>query len=359
MPEIRISHPAIETQPSSGESRPPALPAKAEVSAIRAFLLSRGNSAFADRGFRWLMVICAFTIFGIVILIATELVERSHLAWSTFGFKFFFQAFIDPDTKLPMYWDPVNGHFSALPFVFGTLVSSFLALLLAVPLAIGVAVFLTEMCPGFLRAPLAFVTELLAAIPSVIYGMWAVFVLVPLLREHVNPTLITLLGWTGFFKDDNPTGLGFVAAGVILAIMILPIISSLTREVMNAVPGSQREAVLALGATRWEMIRVGVLRNARIGIVGAVILGLGRALGETMAVTMVIGNTPQIQKSLLANGASMASVIANEYAEASGNLHLSALTEIGLALFIVTIIVNALARLLVWAVTRGAPAQVN
>jgi len=305
------------------------------------------------------MVICAFTIFGIVILIATELVERSHLAWSTFGFKFFFQAFIDPDTKLPMYWDPVNGHFSALPFVFGTLVSSFLALLLAVPLAIGVAVFLTEMCPGFLRAPLAFVTELLAAIPSVIYGMWAVFVLVPLLREHVNPTLITLLGWTGFFKDDNPTGLGFVAAGVILAIMILPIISSLTREVMNAVPGSQREAVLALGATRWEMIRVGVLRNARIGIVGAVILGLGRALGETMAVTMVIGNTPQIQKSLLANGASMASVIANEYAEASGNLHLSALTEIGLALFIVTIIVNALARLLVWAVTRGAPAQVN
>ena len=305
------------------------------------------------------MVICAFTIFGIVILIATELVERSHLAWSTFGFKFFFQAFIDPDTKLPMYWDPVNGHFSALPFVFGTLVSSFLALLLAVPLAIGVAVFLTEMCPGFLRAPLAFVTELLAAIPSVIYGMWAVFVLVPLLREHVNPTLITLLGWTGFFKDDNPTGLGFVAAGVILAIMILPIISSLTREVMNAVPGSQREAVLALGATRWEMIRMGVLRNARIGIVGAVILGLGRALGETMAVTMVIGNTPQITRSLLASGSSMASVIANEYAEASGDLHLSALTEIGLALFIVTIIVNALARLLVWAVTRGAPAQVH
>jgi phosphate transport system permease protein len=253
----------------------------------------------------------------------------------------------------------VNGHFSALPFVYGTLVSSFLALLLAVPLAIGLAVFLTEMCPRMLRAPLAFVTELLAAIPSVIYGLWAVFVLVPLLREHVNPWLIKLLGWTGLFNDDNPTGLGFVSAGVILAIMILPIISSLTREVMNAVPGSQREAVLALGATRWEMIRMGVLRNARIGIVGAVILGLGRALGETMAVTMVIGNTPQIQRSLLASGSSMASVIANEYAEASGDLHLSALTEIGLALFIVTIIVNALARLLVWAVTRGAPAQVH
>jgi phosphate transport system permease protein len=215
------------------------------------------------------------------------------------------------------------------------------------------------MCPRWLRAPLAFLTELLAAIPSVIYGLWAMFILVPLLREYVNPLLVKLLGWTGFFNDDNPTGLGFVAAGVILAIMILPIISSLTREVMNAVPGSQREAVLALGATRWEMIRVGVLRNARIGIVGAVILGLGRALGETMAVTMVIGNTPQITRSLLASGSSMASVIANEYAEASGDLHLSALTEIGLALFIVTIIVNAMARLLVWAVTRGAPARAS
>jgi phosphate transport system permease protein len=305
------------------------------------------------------MVLCALSIFGIVVLIATELVRGSQLSWSKFGFGFFFSVFVDPDTKLPMYWDPVNGHFSALPFIYGTLMSSFLALLLAVPLAIGVAVFLTEMCPRVLRGPLAFLTELLAAIPSVIYGLWAVFVLVPLLREHVNPWLIKLLGWTGFFNDDNPTGLGFVAAGVILAIMILPIISSLTREVMNAVPGSQREAVLALGATRWEMIRMGVLRNARIGIVGAVILGLGRALGETMAVTMVIGNTPQIQRSLLASGSSMASVIANEYAEASGDLHLSALTEIGLALFIVTIIVNALARVLVWAVTRGAPAQAH
>jgi phosphate transport system permease protein len=363
VPEIRTSQSAIENQtspqPSSGEGRPPAQPARGEVSAIRGFLLSRGNSAIADRGFRWLMVFCALTIFAIVVLIATELVRSSHLTWARFGLHFFFSSFIDPDTKLPMYWDPVNGHFSALPFVFGTLVSSFLALLLAVPLAIGLAVFLTEMCPRWLRGPLAFITELLAAIPSVIYGLWAMFVLVPLLRDYANPTLIRVLGWTGFFNDENPTGLGFVAAGVILAIMILPIISSLTREVMNAVPGSQREAVLALGATRWEMIRVGVLRNARIGIVGAIILGLGRALGETMAVTMVIGNTPQIQRSLLSSGSSMASVIANEYAEAANDLHLSALTEIGLALFIVTIIVNALARLLVWAVTRGAPAQVH
>jgi len=357
VPEIRISQAQLQPEAGPPDGQRPV--EAVQVSPIRAFLLSRGNSAIADRGFHWLMVLCALSIFGIVVLIAIELVLRSKLAWSQFGFDFFIKAYVDPYTKLPMYWDPVNGHFSALPFVYGTLVSSFLALLLAVPLAIGVAVFLTEMCPQALRGPLAFMTELLAAIPSVIYGLWAVFVLVPLLREHVNPLLIRLLGWTGLFNDDNPTGLGFLSAGVILALMILPIISSLTREVMTAVPHSQREAVLALGATRWEMIRMGVLRNARIGIVGAIMLGLGRALGETMAVTMVIGNNPQIVRSLLANGSSMAAVIANEFAEASGDLHLSALMEIGLALFVVTIIVNALARVLVWAVTRGAPAQVH
>ena len=313
----------------------------------------------ADRIFRYLMVLCALSTFAIVLLILWQLVLRSELSWHKFGFSFFYDVFRDPDTHATLYWDPVNARFSALPFIYGTLVSSILSLLIAVPLGLGLAIFLTEMCPGVLRGPLAFLTELLAAIPSIIYGLWAVFVLVPLVREYVNPVLVRVLGWTGFFSDDNPTGLGFVSAGVILAIMILPIISSLTREVMSAVPHSQREAVLALGATRWEMIRVGVLRNARIGIVGAIILGLGRALGETMAVTMVIGNTPQIQRSLLASGSSMASVIANEYAEATSNLHFSALTEIGLALFIVTIIVNALARLLVWAVTRGAPARVN
>ena len=231
-------------------------------------------------------------------------------------------------------------------------------MLIAVPLAIGVAIFLTEMCPKLLRGPLSFLTEFLAAIPSVVYGLWAVFVLVPLLREHVNPMLAKLLGWTGFFGGPN-YGIGMLAAGVILAIMILPVISSLTREVMTSVPHSQREAVLALGATRWEMIRMGVLRNARIGIVGSIILGLGRALGETMAVTMVIGNRPEIAKSLFAPGYSMASVIANEFSEASDDLYLSALVEIGLALFLVTIVVNALARLLVWAVTRGTPARVN
>ena len=359
VPEIRFNQSQLLTEPDLPGERPSAQPAQQEASAIRSFLLARGNSAWADRGFHWLMVLCALSIFGIVVLIATELVVRSKLAWGAFGLDFFYKAFIDTYTGKPMYWDPVNGHFSALPFVFGTLVSSFLSLLIAVPLAVGLAVFLTEMSPKFLRAPLAFITELLAAIPSVIYGLWAVTVLVPLLKVYVNPVLIKGLGWTGFFADDNPTGLGFLTAGVILAIMVLPIISSLTREVMTAVPSSQREAVLALGATRWEMIRTGVLRNARIGIVGAVILGLGRALGETMAVAMVIGNSPQIQRSLLANGSTMSAVIANEFAEASSDLHLSALMELGLALFIVTIIVNAFARMLVWMVTRGAPSSVH
>jgi phosphate transport system permease protein len=356
VPEIRIA----QQQPKPGPAAPqnPAV-AQQEHSAIRQFLLGRGNSAFTDRVFQVLMLLCGLSIFAIVALIASELIHRSDLAWHSFGLQFFWKTFIDPTTDLPSYWDPVNGHFSALPFVYGTLVSSFLALLLAVPLAVGVAIFLTEMCPGLFRGPLSFLTELLAAIPSIVYGLWAVFILVPLLREHLNPLLVSALGWTGLFSDDNPTGLGFVSAAIILAIMILPIISSLTREVMSAVPHSQREAVLALGATRWEMIRMGVLRNARIGIVGAVILGLGRALGETMAVTMVIGNSPEIHKSLLSNGSSMASVIANEFAEATSDLHRSALVEIGLALFIVTILVNAAARLLVWAVTRGAPAHTH
>jgi phosphate transport system permease protein len=355
VPEIRISHPQLQPDEGPADGQSPA--SVAEVSEVRGFLLSRGNSALADRGFQWLMVACALSIFVIVALIAWQLMLRSQLTWHQFGFKFFYQSFISPDTHTTMYWDPVNERFSALPFIYGTLVSSFLALLMAVPLAVGLAIFLTEMCPRFLRGPLAFLTELLAAIPSIIYGLWAVFVLVPLLRVYVNPPLIQWLGWTGLFNDDNPTGLGYFAAGVILAIMILPIVSSLTREVMSAVPHSQREAVLALGATRWEMIRMGVLRNARIGIVGGIILGLGRALGETMAVTMVIGNTLEIHRSLLSNGTTMSAVIANEFTEAVNDVHLSALIEIGLALFIVTIIVNALAQLLVWAVTRGTPTQ--
>jgi phosphate transport system permease protein len=359
VPEIRMTQPAIQTEVPVRESQSQVGAAPAEISAMRKFLLSRSDSALTDRLFHWLMVLCAVSIFAIVGLIAWRLVVSSQLTWDRFGLGFFYKTYVDPVTGRPLYWDPVNEHFSALPFIYGTLVSSLIALIISVPLGVGLAIFMTEMCPKALRGPLAFTTELLAAIPSIIYGLWAVFVLVPLLREHVNPILVTLLGWTGLANDDNPTGLGFFAGGVILSIMILPIISSLTREVMSAVPHSQREAVLALGATRWEMIRMGVLRNARIGIVGGIILGLGRALGETMAVTMVIGNTPDIQKSILANGTSMAAVIANEFSEAVSDVHRSALIEIGLALFIVTIIVNAIAQLLVWAVTRGTPSQAH
>jgi phosphate transport system permease protein len=292
------------------------------------------------------MLACGLTVLGLLGLIVYELVMRSSLSWHAFGFKFFSSS----------DWDPVNEQFGALPFIYGTLVSSLLALIIAVPLSVGVAVFTTEMCPPVLRGPLSFFVELLAAIPSVIYGLWAIFVLIPILSHHVQPFLARTLGWTGLFEGP-PFGYSMLAAGIILAIMIVPIISSITREVLMVVPQHQREAALALGATRWEMIRIGVLRNARAGILGGIILGLGRALGETMAVTMVIGNRPQIVKSLFAPGYTMASVLANEFSEATGNVYLSALVEIGLALFLVTIVVNALARLLVWTVTRGQPAR--
>jgi phosphate transport system permease protein len=317
------------------------------LSPIRDFLNKRGSGRLADDSFAAVMLVCACSIFAIVLFIFGILVVHSKLSLVQFGWKFFTRQ----------AWDPVSGDFGALPFIYGTLATSLLALCMAVPLALGVAIFITELCPRPLRAPISFLTELLAAIPSVVYGLWAVFVLVPLMRDVIGPFLVKTLGWTGFFEGAN-FGVGLLTASMILAIMILPIISSLTRDIMTAVPNSQREAVLALGATRWEMIRVGVLRNSRIGIVGAVMLGLGRALGETMAVTMVIGNHPEISKSLFAPGYTLASVIANEFSEATGDLYLSALIEIGLALFLVTIVVNAIARLMVWAVTRNAPARV-
>ncbi len=298
------------------------------------------SSKLPDAVFRALILLTAVSVFAIVVFVVWELVDKSRLSLHQFGIGFFYGH----------DWDPVNDQYGAMPFIFGTLVSSFLALLLAVPLSVGVAVYLTEMCPVRWRAIISFLVELLAAIPSVVYGLWAIFVLAPLLRDYVEPFLAKTLGWTGLFTGPI-YGIGMLAAGIILAIMVVPIIASITREVLTAVPQNQREAVLALGATRWEMIRMGVLRNARIGIVGGVILGLGRALGETMAVTMVIGNRPEVSKSLFAPGYTMASVIANEFSEATGDLYLSALVEIGLALFLVTLIVNALARLLVWSIT--------
>ena len=299
-------------------------------------------SKYMDVAFRYSLLICSVAVLAIMALFFYELTSRSKLSIARFGFGFF----------TGNTWDPVSGDFGAMPFIYGTLVSSLLALVLAVPLAVGVSVFVTELCPRSLRGIISFTVELLAAIPSVIYGLWGIFVLAPILRTYVQPWLGRYLGWTGFFSGPA-YGIGMLAAGIILAIMIVPIIASITREVLIAVPQNQREAVLALGATRWEMIRIGVLRNARIGIVGGIILGLGRALGETMAVTMVIGNTPQIAKSLFAPGYTMASVIANEFSEATGDLYLSALVEIGLALFLVTLVVNALARLLVWSITGG------
>ena len=305
-------------------------------------------SRLADDAFRYATLLCAVSILAIVGLILYELIRNSELSIGQFGWKFFTGT----------NWDPVAGDFGALPFVYGTLVSSAVALVIAVPLAIGVAIFITEMCPRQLRGILSFFTELLAAIPSVIYGLWAVFVLVPIMREHVQPFLAKFFPWTGLFTGP-PYGIGMLTAGIVLAIMVIPSISSITREVMTAVPQHQREAALALGATRWEMIRTAVLRNARTGIIGAIMLGLGRALGETMAVTMVIGNRPEIAKSLFAPGYTLASVIANEFTEATDDLYLSALIEIGLALFLLTVIVNAVARLLVWTTTRGVPARAN
>jgi len=298
------------------------------------------SSRIPDAAFRTLILLTAVSVFAIVAFIVYELISKSQPTLHAFGIHFFYND----------EWDPVNDAFGARPFTYGTLVSSFLGLLIAVPLSIGVAVYVTEMCPIPLRPIISFLVELLAAIPSVIYGLWGIFVLAPLLRDYLEPFLAKTLGWTGLFTGP-PLGIGMLAAGIILAIMVVPIVSSITREVLTAVPQNQREAVLALGATRWEMIRMGVLRNARIGIVGGIILGLGRAFGETMAVTMVIGNSNYISKSLFAPGNTMASVIANEFSEATGDLHLSALIEIGLALFLVTLIVNALARLLVWSIT--------
>jgi len=340
--------PIVPNPPAAFVPDPVAPVADGAPSAIRDFLRKRGSGSLADNSFATVMLLCACSIFAIVLFIFGILVVHSRPSLVQFGWKFFTRQ----------AWDPVSGDFGALPFIFGTLATSLLALCMAVPLALGVAVFLTELCPRPLRAPISFLTELLAAIPSVVYGLWAVFVLVPIMRDVLGPFLVKTLGWTGLFDGPN-FGVGLLTASIILAIMVLPIISSLTRDIMTAVPNSQREAVLALGATRWEMIRIGVLRNSRIGIVGAIMLGLGRALGETMAVTMVIGNHPNISKSLFAPANTLASVIAGEFSEATGDLYLSALIEIGLALFLVTIVVNAIARLMVWAVTRNAPARVH
>jgi len=302
------------------------------------------ESAESDRIYELLTTACALVVPALVVSIAVAIFAAAWPAFAKLGLSIVTSS----------NWDVAGGHFGAAPAVFGTLVSSAVALVIATPLAIGVAIFLSEFSPVWLRQPVGFLVDLLAAIPSVVYGLWGIFVLIPLLREHVMPFLRDTLhlGATPFFSGPA-YGPSMLAAGVILAIMALPYISAVSREVLMAVPRSQREAALALGATRWEMIRDAVIPYARSGIIGGIMLGLGRALGETMAVTMLIGNRPEISASLLAPGYTMASLIANEFSEATNDLHLSALMAVGVVLFIITLIVNAVARWLVWSVARS------
>ncbi len=292
-----------------------------------------------------MLTLAALSIPILLGFLVVELFQGSRLAMAKFGLSFVTTS----------VWDPVAEQFGALPLIFGTLASSALALLIAVPLSLGVAIYLTEFAPQRIRQPIAFLLQLLAAIPSVVYGLWGIFVLIPLLRHTLFPFLRGTLGFLPFFQGPI-YGPSMLAASIILAIMIMPFIMSVSREVLLAVPNSQREAALALGSTRWEAVTTAVVPYARSGILGAIILGLGRALGETMAVTMLIGNRHEISASLFAPGYTMASAIANEFTEAVGDMHLSALAYVSLVLFVVTVLINAAPRLLIWRVSRGSAA---
>ncbi len=296
-----------------------------------------------DRTWAAAISVLGGTVLVVAGLILLQLGDKARPAWKALGFWKFLGS---------SDWDPVLGQFGALPFIYGTLVTSAIAVAVAVPASVGLALFLSEMGPKALRPPVAYAIEVLAAIPSVIFGLWGLFVMVPWIRTVLEPGLQKTLGFLPLFGGPM-IGLGYLAAGLILAIMILPTIATVTIEVLKTVPLPLKEGALALGATRWEAIRTAVLPYARPGIVGAALLGLGRALGETMAVTMVIGNSPEIHASLFAPGYSLPAVIANEFAEAVTDVHLSALTALGLVLFGLTVILNALARLLVAAVARG------
>src|SRR5437016_6707125 len=300
-------------------------------------------SRFGDRAFEWLTLAMASAVVVLVILIGLELWNGSSLAIKRFGFHFLTTS----------TWDPVAEQFGALPFIYGTLVSSAIALIIAVPLGIATAAYLTELAPLWIRQPLVSLIEMLAAIPSVILGLWGIFVMVPWLRNYPFPFLKHYFGWIPLFTGPI-YGPCMFAGGIIIAIMILPIITSVSREILRSVPDLQREAAYALGATRWEATRIAVLRYAKKGLFGAVILGLGRALGETLAVTMVIGNTPQIVASLFKPGYTLASVLANEFTEATTDIYLQALFEIGLVLFGITIVVNLLAQLLLRTIATAS-----
>jgi phosphate transport system permease protein len=305
----------------------------------RVFFVTPRGRLWGDRIFQG-VVYAAVGLFVLVMVgIVGALVVESMPAIRRFGFSF----------VTGQEWDPVKEAFGALPFMYGTLVSSVVGMFIAVPLGIGAAIYLAELAPFWARSPVGFLIELLAAVPSVVYGLWGIFVLAPFLRNWVEPILGKTLGFLPLFQGP-PYGVGMLAAGLILSIMTVPFIATVSREVLLAVPNTQREAALALGATRWETTWMAVLRYGRSGLVGAVLLGLGRALGETMAVTMVIGNRPEIALSLFAPGYTMASVLANEFTEATSDVYLSALVYIGLLLLAVTVVVNSAARLLVWTV---------
>ncbi|MGA3171327.1 MAG: phosphate ABC transporter permease subunit PstC [Chthoniobacteraceae bacterium] len=291
-------------------------------------------SRLGDRLFSAFTLLMAMTVVLLICVVGWQLWSGAKGSIRTFGLRFL----VSSD------WDPGNDIYGALPFIYGTLVSSALALVIAVPLSVATAIYLTELAPLWLRQPIITLIEMLAAIPSVILGLWGVFVMVPWLRVNALPFLRHYLGWCPLFQG-SANGPCMLAGGMIIAIMIIPIITSVSREVLVSVPDLQREAAYALGATRWEVTRIAVLTYAKRGIFGAIILGLGRALGETMAVTMVIGNTPQISASLFAPGYTLASVIANEFSEAS-DLCVQSLFEIGLVLFFVTILVNLLAQVI-------------
>jgi phosphate transport system permease protein len=296
----------------------------------------------SDRTYRRILTGFALALPALILVILGVLFVNALPALRRFG-----PSFVWTST-----WDPVAEIYGAAPMIVGTLLSSFVALLIAVPLALSVAILLTEFAPRWLRQPVAFLVELLAAIPSVVYGTWGVFVLIPFLRAHVVPPLKAVFGWTPFLQGVF-YGNSLLAGGIILAIMIVPYIAAVSREVLLAVPSSQREAALAMGATRWEAVRSAVLPYGRAGLIGAIILGLGRALGETMAVTMLIGNRHDISISLLQPAYTMAAALANEFSEATTSMYLSALFEVGFILFVMTVAVNAVARILIWRVARG------
>lgn len=306
------------------------------------FFFLRRAGRLADQVFKLITLLFALAIAGLVVLMIVEMARDSTLSFDRFGWSFIWRE----------VWDPVREEFGALPFIYGSAVSSIIGLIIAVPVSIGVAVFLVEHAPRSLSTSISFLVQLLAAIPSVVYGLWGIFVLAPLLRDTVYPHIQSTFGFLPLFKG-TPNGLGLMTAGIILSIMIIPIVTAVATDVMRAVSRTQPEAALALGATKWEATWI-VIQNARSGITGAVILGLGRAIGETMAVTMVIGNRAQISASLFDPSYTIASAIANEFTEATTETYRHALVELGLILFVITFVINAFARLLVWGVTRGA-----